>query len=100
MVRLRCHGIEVAAMIDTGSQLMIMPLNVVLTAEKAGAKLDRLCRQIAAVECDVYDASGNRMDFLGCMETELELVGGKKSKIQMHVKRSKEDVVLLGTNAL
>ncbi|VDO96209.1 unnamed protein product [Heligmosomoides polygyrus] len=57
---------------------------VVLTAKEAGADLDRICKEISAVDCDVYDASGNRMDFLGCMETDLEL----------------DDVVLLGTNAL
>ncbi|KAK6031222.1 hypothetical protein OSTOST_02626, partial [Ostertagia ostertagi] len=100
MVKLQCLGLELPAMIDTGSQLTIMPLSFLLKAEKAGADLDTLCKEVKAQDMEVFDASGNLMNFLGCMETELELIGGRKSLVQMHVKRLKDEILLLGTNAL
>ncbi|KAK5970517.1 Zinc knuckle, partial [Trichostrongylus colubriformis] len=100
MVRLQCLGLELPAMIDTGSQLTIMPLSFLLKARDAGADMDTLCKEVKAEQLEVFDASGNKMDFLGCMETKMELVGGNRGIIQMHVKRLRDEVVLLGTNAL
>lgn len=71
MVRLRILELEVETVINTVSQLTVMPLNVVVTAEETD--LDKLYKQTSAVDCDVYDASGNRIDFLACTESDLEL---------------------------
>ncbi|KAK6026293.1 hypothetical protein OSTOST_07765 [Ostertagia ostertagi] len=100
MVKLQCLGLEIPAMIDTGSQLTIMPLSFLLKAKDAGVDMDALCKKVQAEELEVYDASGNRMDFLGCMETKLKLIGGRECSVQMHVKRLRDEAVLLGTNAL
>nr|CDJ93461.1 Hypothetical protein CBG21985 [Haemonchus contortus] len=100
MVKLQCLGLELPAMIDTGSQLTIMPLSFLLKAKKAGADVDTLCKEVKSRDMEVFDASGNLMSFLGCMETELKLLGGGTSLVQMHVKRLKDEVLLLGTNAL
>ncbi|KAK6034108.1 hypothetical protein COOONC_28396 [Cooperia oncophora] len=70
-----------------------MPLSFFLKAKETGVDLDNSCKEMKARK--VFDASGNQMNFPGCMETEVELIGGKKSIVQMHVKRLREDVTLL-----
>ncbi|KAK5976066.1 hypothetical protein GCK32_013968 [Trichostrongylus colubriformis] len=100
MVRLQCLGLELPAMIDTGSQLTIMPLSFLLKAREAGGDMDTLCKEVKAEQLEVFDVSGNQMDFLGCMETKMELVGGNRGIIQMHIKRLRDEVVLLRINAL
>ncbi|KAK5966851.1 hypothetical protein GCK32_012506 [Trichostrongylus colubriformis] len=72
-----------------------MPLSFLLKARDAGADMDTLCKEVKAEQLEVFDASGNQMDFLGCMETKMELVGGDRGIIQMHVKRLRDEVVLL-----
>ncbi|RCN50733.1 zinc knuckle [Ancylostoma caninum] len=100
IVKVKCLNTIIPAMIDTGSQLTIMPLSVLLKAKESGVDMDDMCQQLPKEDLNVLDASGDKMDFLGCMETEIELIGGLKAKIQMHVKKLKDSILLLGTNAL
>ncbi|EYC34973.1 hypothetical protein Y032_1220g3764 [Ancylostoma ceylanicum] len=48
----------------------------------------------------VYDASGNRMTFLGAVKIWVELEGGKKSEVAFHISDVKDDDILIGTNSL
>ncbi|KAL6743631.1 hypothetical protein Aduo_016651 [Ancylostoma duodenale] len=100
MVKIKCLDGEVDAMVDTGSQLTIMPLNVLLNAQAKGVDMDACCTAVSSEDIDVYDASGNKMDFLGCMQMDMSLPGRRPVRIKMHVKRLRDNIVLLGTNAL
>ncbi|EYC05399.1 hypothetical protein Y032_0082g1560 [Ancylostoma ceylanicum] len=100
MVKIKCLDDEVDAMVDTGSQLTIMPLSVLLNAQTRGVDMDACCTTVASEDIDVYDASGNKMDFLGCIQMDMSLPGRKPVGIKMHVKRLRDNIVLLGTNAL
>ncbi|VDO29162.1 unnamed protein product [Haemonchus placei] len=99
MVKLQCLGLKLLAMIDTGSQLTIKPLSFLLKAEKAGADVDTVCKKVKARGMEVFDASGNLMSFVGCKKTELKLLGGRTSFVQMDVKRLKYEVLQQGTHA-
>ncbi|KAL6726279.1 hypothetical protein Aduo_008267 [Ancylostoma duodenale] len=48
----------------------------------------------------LYDASGNRMTFLGAVKVRVEMEGGKKSEVAFHISDVKDDDILLGTNSL
>ncbi|KAK6018224.1 hypothetical protein OSTOST_16202 [Ostertagia ostertagi] len=44
--------------------------------------------------------SGNAMSFLMLIATEVNVQGAGQARVQLHIQRSKDNVVLLGTNAL
>ncbi|KAK6049424.1 hypothetical protein COOONC_13071, partial [Cooperia oncophora] len=48
----------------------------------------------------VYDASGNRMEFMGAVKITVELEGGRKAKVSFHIMDVNEKEILLGTNSL
>ncbi|KAK6018296.1 zinc knuckle, partial [Ostertagia ostertagi] len=100
MVRLSCLGTKVSGMIDTGSQLTIIPLKVLKQARDRGEDMDLLCTQVFPPDIDAYDASGNKMDFLGCIELKLGIEGDEEHPIRAYVKKLHDNVILLGTNAL
>ncbi|KAK6034107.1 hypothetical protein COOONC_28395 [Cooperia oncophora] len=84
IVKLLCLGLETRGIIDTGSQLTIMPLNFLLKAKEKGVDVDNLCKEIKARKLEVFDASGNQMNFLGCMETEKPEALGVQILISPH----------------
>ncbi|KAK6060734.1 hypothetical protein COOONC_01603 [Cooperia oncophora] len=48
----------------------------------------------------VYDASGNRMEFMGAVKITVELKAGRKVKVSFHIMDVSEKEILLGTNSL
>ncbi|EYC20635.1 hypothetical protein Y032_0021g329 [Ancylostoma ceylanicum] len=62
IVQVKCLNIIIPAMIDTGSQLTIMPLNVLVKAKENGVDMDNMCQQLPQEDLNVFDASGNKMD--------------------------------------
>ncbi|EPB72591.1 reverse transcriptase [Ancylostoma ceylanicum] len=48
----------------------------------------------------VYDASNNKMKFLGAVYVDVAIKGGRKSRVPFHISQEKGCEVLLGTNAL
>uniref|UniRef100_A0A7I4YT76 RNA-directed DNA polymerase n=1 Tax=Haemonchus contortus TaxID=6289 RepID=A0A7I4YT76_HAECO len=100
LVTLTCLGTKVTGMIDTGSQLTIVPLRILKEAKDRGEDMDVLCRELPNPEIDAYDASGNKMKFLGCVEFNLGIEGGKEHPVKVFVKNMRDNVILLGTNVL
>ncbi|KAK5977858.1 Zinc knuckle, partial [Trichostrongylus colubriformis] len=100
IVTLTCLGMKVKGMIDTGSQLTIMPLEILKRARDGGKDIDHLCTLVATPDVDAYDASGHKMDFLGCVELRLGRDGDEERAVKMHVKKLHDNTILLGTNAL
>lgn len=48
----------------------------------------------------VFEASNNKMNIMGAVRIEVELEGGRHSKVALHVAKADEEEILLGTNAL
>ncbi|EYC23518.1 hypothetical protein Y032_0015g2696 [Ancylostoma ceylanicum] len=93
-------GNETEALIDTASMVSIMSLGVLKDAQQRGINVDALER----IENDrikpVYDASNNKMKFLGAVYVDVVLKRGMKSRVPFHISQEKGCEVLLGTNAL
>ncbi|KAK6043594.1 zinc knuckle [Cooperia oncophora] len=71
---------------------------VLARAQDSGYDVDML-EMIEECELSpVYDAQDNRMGFLVIIEAELLEVNSRK--VAFHISRRKEDVIILGTNAL
>ncbi|KAK6041588.1 zinc knuckle [Cooperia oncophora] len=89
-----------SALIDTGSMISIIPVDVLAKAQQDGYDVDAL---EVIEECrlsPVFDASDNRMRFLGAVIIEAELQGGNRCKVAFHITKRKEAEIILGTNAL
>ncbi|KAK6044692.1 zinc knuckle, partial [Cooperia oncophora] len=88
------------ALIDTGSMISIIPVGVLAKAQDNGYDVDAL----QLIEQDrlspVFDASDNRMNFLGAVIIEAELHEGNRCKVAFHISKKKEEEIILGTNAL
>ncbi|VDO64871.1 unnamed protein product [Heligmosomoides polygyrus] len=89
------------ALFDTGSQISILPLKILLEAQESGFDLDTDVEEIKAASKEpVYDASGNEMKFLGAVVATVTRHGASPQRVAMFVRKSKDDIVILGTNAL
>ncbi|EYC44211.1 hypothetical protein Y032_0468g2007 [Ancylostoma ceylanicum] len=99
-VTLEVLGENLPAMIDSGSMISILPVGVLARAKKSGFDVDTL----EAIEVEgtlpVYDASNNRMKFLGGVRVDVQLVGGQRSMVSFFVADQPGNEILLGTNAL
>ncbi|CAJ0606662.1 unnamed protein product [Cylicocyclus nassatus] len=93
-------NLQVPAILDTGSMISIVPVGVLARAKKAGYDVDVLEVIPDRKLNPVYDASTNRMNFLGAVKVPVKLEGGKKSIVAFHISDVKDDDVLIGTNAL
>ncbi|XGW16277.1 hypothetical protein V3C99_001608, partial [Haemonchus contortus] len=83
----KIFGIKAKALVDTGSVISIVPVGLLKRARERGADLDaKACIVGDGRQRKLFDASGNSMSFL--------------SEIKMHVQQSKDDTLLIGTNAL
>ncbi|KAK6050111.1 zinc knuckle, partial [Cooperia oncophora] len=100
MVTLTCLGSKESGLIDSGSQITIIPLEILKRARDRGQDMDRLCTQVPLPDVNAYDASGNRMDFLGCVQLNLGLEGRGEHPVRAYVKKLNDNVILLGTNVL
>ncbi|VDP59088.1 unnamed protein product [Heligmosomoides polygyrus] len=89
------------ALFDTGSQISILPIKILLEAQESGFDLDTDVEEIkAAGKEPVYDASGNEMKFLGAVVATVTRHGASPQRVAMFVRKSEDDIVILGTNAL
>ncbi|CAJ0608728.1 unnamed protein product [Cylicocyclus nassatus] len=93
-------GLKVPAILDTGSMISIVPVGVLARAKKAGYDVDVLEMISDRKLNPVYDASTNKMSFLGAVKVLVKLEGGKKSIVAFHISDVKDDDVLITTNAL
>ncbi|KIH46884.1 hypothetical protein ANCDUO_23061 [Ancylostoma duodenale] len=80
--------------------ISILPVQVLAQAKKAGYDVDSLETVEIEGTMPVYDASNNRMNFLGGVRLDVKVIGGQRSMIAFFVSDQPDDEVLLGTNAL
>ncbi|EPB72892.1 hypothetical protein ANCCEY_08028 [Ancylostoma ceylanicum] len=90
---------DALALLDTGSQTTIIPLQLLKKAVKLKINLDNFVERVQEPAVEVRDASGNEMEFLDTIRVEITLQGRRKS-IAAYVGRGVDEVVILGTNAL
>uniref|UniRef100_A0A183GV98 RNA-directed DNA polymerase n=1 Tax=Heligmosomoides polygyrus TaxID=6339 RepID=A0A183GV98_HELPZ len=94
-------GRSYRALVDTESQVSILPLDTLTTASKSGFDLDA---DVEEVELDsrthIYDASGNRMSFKGAVRLTLSPKDGPEERVVFLVKKGTDDTIVLGTNIL
>ncbi|VDP04324.1 unnamed protein product [Heligmosomoides polygyrus] len=93
-------GGESPALLDTGSMISIIPVETLAKVQDRGVDVDALQFLQKSELRPVFDASNNLMHFLGAVYIEVELRGGKSSKVAFHISPGKEEEIILGTNAL
>ncbi|EYB97728.1 hypothetical protein Y032_0138g2082 [Ancylostoma ceylanicum] len=93
-------GNETEALIDTGSMVSILSIGILRSAQQRGIDVDALETIGSDSMKPVYDASNNKMKFLGAVYVDVAIKGGRKSRVPFHISQEKGCEVLLGTNAL
>ncbi|KAK6045503.1 zinc knuckle [Cooperia oncophora] len=85
------------ALLDTGSEISIMPITVFNHAKGNG----QYVRSGPLIGLKTFfDASGNRMKFETVVEVAVKENGLKETIISMHVSKQKGQTLIIGTNAL
>uniref|UniRef100_A0A7I5E5B3 RNA-directed DNA polymerase n=1 Tax=Haemonchus contortus TaxID=6289 RepID=A0A7I5E5B3_HAECO len=97
---IRLLGLTAPALIDSGSMVSIIPINLLEKAQEKGYEVDTLPTLTESEVGPVYDASGNEMEIVGAVTVEAELEGGRRTKLVLHITPLPQDEVLLGMNAL
>ncbi|EPB69138.1 zinc knuckle [Ancylostoma ceylanicum] len=92
-------GLEVTALLDTGSETSIVPLSVFRTARNMRIDIDSHVKRIPQEDAVIRNASGQRMSFVDTIQMDVTLYGETKS-VAFHVGEGLDDIVILGTNAL
>ncbi|XGW15120.1 hypothetical protein V3C99_000979, partial [Haemonchus contortus] len=91
---------QVQALIDSGSMISIIPLQILATAHQKGFDIETLKREDDNRIETVYDASNHPMTFLGIVWIHVKLQDGISSDVAFHISKEKSNEILLGTNAL
>ncbi|EYC08031.1 hypothetical protein Y032_0068g259 [Ancylostoma ceylanicum] len=101
VTNVRLLGLTRKALLDTGSQISIIPLGMFQASLATGFNLDTDVEEISINHRNpVYDASGNKMSFKGAVRLTLQLENGVKRRIALFVMAGGDGMVVLGTNAL
>ncbi|EYC35264.1 hypothetical protein Y032_1093g3593 [Ancylostoma ceylanicum] len=72
VVPVKMMGIELVALLDTGSETSIIPLNVFHIALEKKVDVDRYVKRVEAI---VHNASGERMSFVDTIKMEVTMKG-------------------------
>ncbi|VDO23541.1 unnamed protein product [Heligmosomoides polygyrus] len=89
------------ARLDTGSQVSIIPLQVLVDALRNGFDSNADVEEIDLDKSkQVYDASRNSMSFKGAVMLAVQVDRGPRHRIGLFVMAGGDDVIVLGTNAL
>ncbi|KAK6023304.1 hypothetical protein OSTOST_10914, partial [Ostertagia ostertagi] len=97
----KIFGITAKALVDTGSVISIVPVGLLKQVREQGADLDaNACIVGDGKQRKLFDASGNAMSFLSEIIAEVMVKGAGTASIHMHVQQSKDNTLLIGTNAL
>ncbi|XGW16660.1 hypothetical protein V3C99_001814, partial [Haemonchus contortus] len=99
-ISLKVLGEQCQALVDTGSMISIVPVELLAKAQDKGVDLDSLSMIPKAKLKPVYDASDRRMDFLAAVYLEVELNDGCTQEVAFHISPRKECEVIVGMNAL
>ncbi|VDO78775.1 unnamed protein product [Heligmosomoides polygyrus] len=89
------------ALLDTGSQISMIPLQTLVDAHQNRYALNT---DVEEIDLDrskqVYDASGNPMSFKGAVKLTVQVDNGPRNRIGLFVMSGGDDEIVLGTNAL
>ncbi|VDP60641.1 unnamed protein product [Heligmosomoides polygyrus] len=96
---IRLVSVCATALLDTGSEVTIIPLKFFKMALDQGIDLDGYVERVDSPEARIRDASGNVMDLVDSICVEIELKGVQK-RIACYVGRGLDDLIILDTNAL
>ncbi|KAK6059928.1 zinc knuckle [Cooperia oncophora] len=99
-MRSACCRAGVRACLIRAFMISIVPIAVLAQAQRSGFDVDSLEMISNSDMVPVYDASGNRMEFMGAVKITVELEGGRKAKVSFHIMDVNEKEILLGTNSL
>ncbi|RCN37073.1 reverse transcriptase [Ancylostoma caninum] len=92
-------GMQVEALLDTGSETSIIPIALFKAARDCNVDIDAFVERIPGIEAVIRNASGQRMQFLDTIRMEVGLDGARRW-IAFHVGDGLDKLVILGTNAL
>ncbi|VDO93526.1 unnamed protein product [Heligmosomoides polygyrus] len=92
-------GLDLTALLDTGSEASIVPLGVFKRAREKKVDVDAHVKRIPGMNAIVRNASGDIMKFVDTIRVEVTLDGETRS-VGFHVGDGLENLVLSGTNAL
>ncbi|EYC09495.1 hypothetical protein Y032_0060g3149 [Ancylostoma ceylanicum] len=74
--------VKVSGLLDTGSEISIIPGNILLRAKRNGYDIDSKVKEHAIDRSKrVYDASGVLMNFVTVIETAVEECAGRRKVI-------------------
>ncbi|VDL77142.1 unnamed protein product [Nippostrongylus brasiliensis] len=90
---------EAVALLDTGSEISIIPVRLLKRAGYSGIDLDHYVERIDTPQISIRDASGNQMKIFDTINVAITL-GGQLEFISCCVAQGLDDIVVLGTNAL
>ncbi|EYC38184.1 hypothetical protein Y032_0736g1942 [Ancylostoma ceylanicum] len=92
---------KIKALIDTGSVISVIPVGVVEKVQRSGVDLDSMATMMGdGEEAQVYNASGDPMEFLMRIATDVKVCGAGSATAQFHLQQSSDEVFMLGTNVL
>ncbi|XGW34732.1 hypothetical protein V3C99_018613 [Haemonchus contortus] len=92
-------GMSRNALLDTGSQISILPLKMLREAQRAGFDIDKDVEEVT-YQRTIYDASGNPMEFKGAIRLTIKTKNVKPQRVAMFVRKSNDNMITLGTNVL
>ncbi|KAL6739458.1 hypothetical protein Aduo_012910 [Ancylostoma duodenale] len=88
-------------LLDTGSQISIMPLKILVAAHQEGFDLNKDVEEIPFTSSTpIYDASGNEMEFKGAIRLTIQMGQSAPQRVAMLVRKTEDDMVVFGTNIL
>ncbi|KAL6723459.1 hypothetical protein Aduo_018466 [Ancylostoma duodenale] len=94
-------GLKRRALLDSGSQISKLPLELLTTAQNAGFDLDSDAEEIPQLEHpSIYDASGYLMNFKGAARLSIRLKNGPKQRVAFFVMKGSDGRLVLDTNTL
>uniref|UniRef100_A0A7I4YDN3 CCHC-type domain-containing protein n=1 Tax=Haemonchus contortus TaxID=6289 RepID=A0A7I4YDN3_HAECO len=94
-------GMSRNALLDTGSQISILPLKMLREAQRAGFDIDKDVEEVPVPnQRTIYDASGNPMEFKGAIRLTIKTKNVKPQRVAMFVRKSNDNMITLGTNVL
>ncbi|VDL75196.1 unnamed protein product [Nippostrongylus brasiliensis] len=100
---LELFGRKWKGLLDTGSEISIIPAQVLLQAKSDGFDIDSDVPEFSIDDSQrVYDASGNVMHFVTVVEVKLKECGTAEREVRAkaYVTKAGDEEIILGTNVL
>ncbi|VDO18627.1 unnamed protein product [Heligmosomoides polygyrus] len=99
--KVKLLGIEYSGLLDTGSQVSILPLELLQKAATAGFDLDEDVEEIRdAGKTTIYNVSGNLKVFKGAVRLTIEIEGLPSMRAAFYVIKGGDGMVVICTSVL